>query len=123
MKNLAVLCIAEPETDTFFSVRLAPLYDAVSTRVFPKLAGDRMALKLNGRDDRLGLDDFLAAGKIMGVSSAAVQTACRELTERLDTSVATLRLPAAAQAAAPLLGALVSIIETRSAALRAGATA
>lgn len=40
------------------TVRLAPLYDSVTTRVFPGLAGDRMALKLNGRDDRLTPVDF-----------------------------------------------------------------
>lgn len=55
----------------------------------------------------------------MGISRVAVKTACRELAERLDASVATLRLPAPAQSAAPMLGALISIIETRTTALRA----
>ena len=32
---------------------MAPVYDAVTTRVFPHLEHDRMALKLNGRDDKL----------------------------------------------------------------------
>ena len=32
---------------------MAPLYDAVTTRVFPRLERDRMALKLNGKDDNL----------------------------------------------------------------------
>jgi serine/threonine-protein kinase HipA len=35
------------------SIRMAPLYDAVTTRVFPRLKHDHMALKLNGEDDRL----------------------------------------------------------------------
>ena len=31
----------------------ALIYDAVTTRVFPKLKHDRLALKLNGKDDNL----------------------------------------------------------------------
>ena len=58
LKNLALLKIAEPGSDRFASVRVAPLYDAVTTRVFPRLERDRMALKLNGKDDRLRRADF-----------------------------------------------------------------
>ena len=49
-------------------MRLAPLYDAVTTRVFPGLAGDRMALKLNGKDDRLRRLDFLMLAQKMGIT-------------------------------------------------------
>ena len=48
LKNLALLKIAEPGDEAFSSVRMAPLYDAVTTRVFPRLKHDHMALKLNG---------------------------------------------------------------------------
>jgi serine/threonine-protein kinase HipA len=58
LKNLALLKIAEPGARQFATVRFAPLYDAVTTRVFPGLAGDRMALKLNGKDDRLTSSGF-----------------------------------------------------------------
>jgi hypothetical protein len=34
--------------EAFSSIRMAPLYDAVTTRVFPRLKHDHMALKLNG---------------------------------------------------------------------------
>ena len=37
---------------------MAPLYDAVTTRIFPGLKHDHMALKLNGKDDRLHAKDF-----------------------------------------------------------------
>jgi HipA-like protein len=53
LKNFAILKIADAGAKAFTAVRFAPLYDAVTTRVFPGLGGDRMALKLNGRDDRL----------------------------------------------------------------------
>jgi serine/threonine-protein kinase HipA len=58
LKNLAVLKIAEPGENAFRSVRVAPLYDAVTTRIFPGLKHDHMALKLNGKDDRLHAKDF-----------------------------------------------------------------
>jgi serine/threonine protein kinase HipA of HipAB toxin-antitoxin module len=60
LKNLALLKVAEAGSNHFGSVHIAPLYDAVTTRVFPRLARDRMALKLNGKDDRLRRADFKA---------------------------------------------------------------
>jgi hypothetical protein len=49
LKKLAVLKAADAGAKTFTAVRFAPLYDAVTTRVFPGLAGDRMALKPTAR--------------------------------------------------------------------------
>jgi len=54
LKNLAILKPAKEGEDYFAQVRLAPVYDAVTTRVFPRLENDHMALKLNGRDEKLG---------------------------------------------------------------------
>lgn len=59
LKNLALLKAAAPGADTFESVRMVPLYDAVTTRVFPCLENGLMALRLNGKDDRLRRADFL----------------------------------------------------------------
>lgn len=70
LKNLALLRMAEPGSDRFSSVRMAPLYDAVTTRVFPRLERDRMALKLNGKDDRLRRSDFKALASTIGVRAA-----------------------------------------------------
>jgi serine/threonine-protein kinase HipA len=72
LKNLALLKVAEPGARRFASVRLAPVYDAVTTRVFPGLAGDRMALKLNGKDDRLTPDDFRQLGRTLEIPTARV---------------------------------------------------
>ena len=68
LKNLAVLKTADVGAKTFRTVRFAPLYDAVTTRVFPGLAGDRMALKLNGKDDRLTRQDFLNLARTIGLT-------------------------------------------------------
>jgi mono/diheme cytochrome c family protein len=83
LKNLAVLKVAEVDAKAFTSVRFAPLYDAVTTRVFPGLGGDRMALKLNGKDDRLTRQDFLALARTIGVSAGDAETAIADLTARV----------------------------------------
>ena len=72
LKNLALLKIADPVADRFSTIRLAPLYDAVTTRVFPSLEHDRMALKLNGKDDRLRRRDFMQVAAIAGLAATGV---------------------------------------------------
>ncbi|GAC1340024.1 MAG: hypothetical protein NVSMB26_27970 [Beijerinckiaceae bacterium] len=67
LKNLALLKSAVPNARRFEMVRFAPLYDAVTTRVFPGLSGDRMALKLNGKDHRLTRQDFLTLARTIDV--------------------------------------------------------
>jgi serine/threonine-protein kinase HipA len=94
LKNLAVLKVAEVDAKAFTSVRFAPLYDAVTTRVFPGLGGDRMALKLNGKDDRLTRQDFLALARTIGVSAGDAETAIADLTARVADRAQELQLPA-----------------------------
>lgn len=112
LKNLAVLKTADIGAKTFASVRFAPLYDAVTTRVFPGLAGDRMALKLNGKDDRLGRQDFLALARTIGLTANAAEAALTELATRLSERSATFRLPdfAGRQKAAGVAQARVAAI-------------
>lgn len=93
LKNLAMLKTAEPGAKAFTAVRFAPLYDAVTTRVFPGLGGDRMALKLNGKDDRLSPQDFLALARTIGLTVGDAEAAMAELAARLAEHAATLRLP------------------------------
>ena len=119
LKNLALLKVARPGAQTFSSVRLSPLYDAVSTRVFPRLAADRMALKLNGKDDRLTRADFLSAAKTMGVAANRAGLACDEVAERLWAQAQKLKFPTfARREAAPIHENLIAIIDKRVRALR-----
>ena len=53
LKNLALLKIVGPAVDRFSTIRLAPLYNAVTKRVFASLGQECMALMLNGKNDRL----------------------------------------------------------------------
>ncbi len=85
LKNLALLKTAEEGADHFSSVRFAPVYDAVTTRVFPGLENDHLALKLNGRDERLGPNDFLALARTIEAplqwASEVMATAARNITD------------------------------------------
>jgi serine/threonine-protein kinase HipA len=120
LKNLALLKIAEAKAKSFTSVRFAPLYDAVTTRVFPGLAGDRMALKLNGKDDRLTRGDFLTLARTIGVSQGVAEAAIAELTTALTRAAGTVRLPAfaaKAEAASVVQGQIVALVHARCGAL------
>ncbi|KQY15694.1 phosphatidylinositol kinase [Rhizobium sp. Root73] len=94
LKNLAMLKTADPGAKAFTTARFAPLYDAVTTRVFPGLGGDRMALKLNGKDDRLTRQDFLALARTIGLTVGDAEAAMSELAGRLSERAKTLHLPA-----------------------------
>lgn len=118
LKNLAVLKTAEAGASTFTTVRLAPLYDAVTTRVFPGLSGDRMALKLNGKDDRLGPRDFLAIARTIGVLTGDAEASIANLAARLVERASSLRPPsftAPFKAASVMLNSMTSIINERTA--------
>ncbi len=93
LKNLALLKIALPDAGIFRSVRMAPLYDAVTTRAFPGLEHDRMALKLNGKDDRLRRADFLRMAATAGIPAHAADDAMNELLAGLETGLDQIALP------------------------------
>lgn len=118
LKNLA-LRIAEANAKSFTSVRLAPLYDAVTTRVFPGLAGDRMALKLNGKDDRLTGGDFLTLARTNGIAQGVAEAILAALTTNLRHAVETVRLPdfaVKAEAANAVQGQIMALVRARCAA-------
>ncbi|MGH7015007.1 MAG: type II toxin-antitoxin system HipA family toxin [Stellaceae bacterium] len=93
LKNMALLKIAEPGEKQFQSIRIAPLYDAVTTRVFPNLKHDRMALKLNGKDDSLRRADFRALATNAGLKVADADAAIDDMLKRLDSVIDAIALP------------------------------
>jgi serine/threonine-protein kinase HipA len=118
LKNLAILKIAEPGAKTFASARFAPLYDAVTTRVVPGLATDRMALKLNDKDDRLTKADFLALARTIGLAGGHAETILTDTATRLAAGAATLVLPdmvAHSQISETARNSVVAIVIERSA--------
>lgn len=72
---------------------MAPLYDAVTTRVFPRLERDRMALKLDGKDDRLRRADFLRLAATAGIPARAANAAIDELIKRFATGLDQIIVP------------------------------
>lgn len=123
LKNLAMLKTAEAGAKAFTTVRFAPLYDAVTTRVFPGLGGDRMALKLNGKDDRLTRQDFLILARTIGLTVGDAEAAIGELTERLAERAKTLSLPAFAgqsEAANTAENKMIAVLVERCGALGVG---
>jgi serine/threonine-protein kinase HipA len=95
LKNMALLKIAEPGDRQFRSVRMAPLYDAVTTRVFPRLKHDRLALKLNGRDDNLHRGDFRVLATTAGLKAGDADAAIDEMLHRMKEVIDRIMLPAA----------------------------
>jgi serine/threonine-protein kinase HipA len=93
LKNMALLNIAEPGDRQFRSVRMAPLYDAVTTRVFPRLKHDRMALKLNGRDDNLHRGDFRALATTAGLKASEAGAAIDDMLGTMTETMGRITLP------------------------------
>jgi serine/threonine-protein kinase HipA len=119
LKNLALLKTADAGAKAFTAVRFAPLYDAVTTRVFPGLGSDRMALKLNGKDDRLNAQDFLALARTIGLTAGGAEAAVADLAARLAARAVTLRLPDFAdqsEAAKAAQDKVIAIVRERSSA-------
>ncbi len=88
MKNLAVLQIVADGAENFTSVRLAPVYDAVTTKVFPGFKNDHLALSLAGKRHRLSSRDLVRAGVTMGMqvkaARAVIASACDRLHAHLE---------------------------------------
>lgn len=112
LKNLAVLKTASPDARAFDSVRMAPLYDAVTTIVFPGLKHDRMAMKLNGKDDRLKLNDFLRSAATLGLRVTDAEEAIFSLTDRLSQAVAAACLPAGLSVSEKVEETMIRMIDT-----------
>lgn len=93
LKNMALLKIAEPGDHSFRSVRMAPLYDAVTTRVFPNLKHDRMALKLNGRDDNVRRADIRALAVNAGLTVTDADAATDSMLHAMKVAVERVALP------------------------------
>ncbi|MBJ3778554.1 HipA domain-containing protein [Acuticoccus sp. 2012] len=110
LKNLALLEVAGAGGD-HFAVRMAPLYDAVTTRVFPGLERDRMALKINGKDDRLRRADFRTFAATAGVRASDADAAIDGLLAGLRHGLEKVEVPAALSAGAPTLETIARMRE------------
>jgi serine/threonine-protein kinase HipA len=69
------------------------MYDAVTTRVFPNLAHDRMALKLNDRDDKLRRGDFKAVATRASLKAASADEIIDKLIAAMKNAVDKVSMP------------------------------
>jgi serine/threonine-protein kinase HipA len=95
LKNMALLKIAHDGDAAFRSVRIAPVYDALTTRVFPGLEHDRMALKLGGKDERLRRADFVGLATLAGLRAGDAQVTIDDVLQRLPRALDNLAIPSA----------------------------
>ena len=116
LKNMALLKSAQAGDEAFRSVRFAPVYDTLTTQVFPGLQHDAMALKLNGKDRGLGRADFLALAAIADLRASDAQVAMDGLLNAMRAAVEGFALPEAVRqdrVGAPLAQRVLDIIQTR----------
>jgi serine/threonine-protein kinase HipA len=93
LKNMALLKTAQVGEPVFRAVRFAPVYDALSTRVFPGLEQDRMALELGGKDERLGRADFVALATLAGLRAGDANAAIDDMLARLVAAIDGIAVP------------------------------
>jgi serine/threonine-protein kinase HipA len=121
LKNLALLKIAGPRSRQFATVRFAPLYDPVTTYVFPEL--DRnMAFKLAGKDSRLVRKDFLTLARTIELSVERAEALITEMAVALEKAAIQLRLPLVAnrkarKEASSIIEKVATIVRTRAEAM------
>jgi serine/threonine-protein kinase HipA len=65
----------------------------VTTRVFPTLKHDRLALKLNGKDDNLRRAEFVTLATTAGLRATDAERAIDEMSQRLRGAIDRIALP------------------------------
>ena len=93
LKNLALLKSAEPGESRFGSVRFAPVYDAVTTVVFPGLEDDKMAFMLSGKNSRLTPNDFLNTARTIDLPVHRASELMADCARRVVAAVPDLAMP------------------------------
>lgn len=122
LKNVAVLKTAQPGARDFESVRMAPLYDALTTRVFPGMKEDHMALKLAGKDDRLDFKDFETLARTIELPLTNAKAIVSELSSKLEIALDEVKLPelmVGNRIAASVAATVVEITRARLSAMKA----
>jgi hypothetical protein len=116
LKNMALLKTGLPDQKNFRSVRMAPLYDAVTTRVFPRLEKDRMALKVNGKDERLHRGDFKKLAATMGLRASDADAAIDNMVNAMRVAIQAISvsaLPACGKQGATIIARMIEICHSR----------
>lgn len=93
LKNVALLKIAEPNAKDFKQITMAPVYDALTTRVFPGLEHDHMALKLSGKDEKIGIKDFERLAKTIDLPLKIARQLMTGMRVSLESAPSNIEIP------------------------------
>ena len=93
LKNMAVLKTTLPGEKKFLTVRMSPLYDAVTTVVFPGLKNDPMALKINGKANRIQRKDCMIFASTIGLKASDAGQSIDGTLADLTKAVQEVQLP------------------------------
>jgi serine/threonine-protein kinase HipA len=93
LKNMAVLKTTLPGENVFLTVSMSPLYDAVSTVVFPGLKNDLLALKMNGKANRIQRKDCLIFAATIGIKASDAELLIDRTLADLMLAVDEVHLP------------------------------
>ena len=97
---------------------MAPLYDTLTTRVFPGLESDHMALKLAGKDDRLRLVDFEALARTIELPLERARTITSGLVSSLIACIDEIAVPPLTdRSAEAIVRAVRTLVRERCAAM------
>lgn len=111
LKNLALLKTGYSGETTFRRVAIAPVYDTLTTLVFPGLEHDHMALKLGGRDERLRRADFMRLAAFSGLRAGDARAAIDDMLQRMSNALDALVLPSALQLSRSARGTAARVME------------
>lgn len=93
LKNMTMLKVAPDGATGFSSVRFSPIYDAVTTRVFPNLENDQMALAIGGKRHRLTKTDFIRAAATMAIPVQLAEESIAQMADKLSAHIGQLATP------------------------------
>lgn len=106
LKNVAVLKIAKPDAKDFEKITMAPVYDALTTRVFPGLEHDHMALKLSGKDERIGIKDFERLAKTIDLPLETARQLMTGMRVSLESAPSNIEIPGLLQERPDAMGVI-----------------
>jgi serine/threonine-protein kinase HipA len=81
LKNYSILKVVYPDMSDYVSITLAPAYDIISSMVYQQANG--FGLKLGGKGDSFGFQDFALLGKTMGLSHYETKKIIDDLIENI----------------------------------------
>ncbi|EMY60658.1 HipA domain-containing protein [Leptospira terpstrae] len=85
LKNFSI------QTDLEGRIKLAPAYDLLAVKLFFKEDNEELALTLNGKKNKIELEDFRAFGRTIGLSDAVIDRTLKNIEMKVPLLVDTIK--------------------------------